>query len=94
MNTELKPLYELASIIRKECAGKTWYAYARPYVDAMSTLKDASQPYYEDSGVSICLYALSNLSSWRGEIARSVKEQIKKHVHADTQRHIQSLVAN
>jgi hypothetical protein len=77
--TELKPLNELANLIKIECTGKTWYAYAKPYVEAMATLDNAKQNYYEDSGVSVCLYALSNLSSWRGETARTVKAQIKRH---------------
>lgn len=80
MNDKLTPLNELANLIRIECSSKAWFAYAKPYVDAMAVLTTAKENYYEDSGVSVCLYALGNLSSWRGGTAQNVKAQIKRHV--------------
>lgn len=75
----LLALSDIADIIDSECRTKSWYAYAKPYVHAMAELETATENYYADSGVSICLYALSNLTSWRGEQARLMKAQIKRH---------------
>jgi hypothetical protein len=76
----LAPLYELADVIWREGRGKPWFNYAKPYVEAMGSLTTASDQYFMDSGVSVCLYALSNLTSWRGEVARKIKADIKRHI--------------
>jgi hypothetical protein len=76
----LLALSDIADIVDNECKTKSWYAYAKPYVHAMATLETANENYYEDSGVSVCLYALANLSVWRGENARLIKAQINRHI--------------
>jgi hypothetical protein len=76
----LLALSDIADIVDNECKTKPWYVYAKPYVRAMATLETASENYYADSGVSVCLYALSNLTSWRGENARLIKAQVNRHV--------------
>jgi hypothetical protein len=55
---------------------------AKPYLDAMQSLDKASDRYGYDDGVSIVLYFLSNASSWRGEIAKAVKAELKKRCNA------------
>lgn len=54
-----------------------WWAYARPYVEAMSYLNSIEDNYYADSGRSVVLYLLSSLSYWRGDTARAVKAELK-----------------
>lgn len=76
----MKTLSELASIIEVECNGKPWYVYAKPYVKAMRSLDSINDVYVADSGESVVLYALSNLSYWRGDTAREVKAELKAHL--------------
>lgn len=58
----------------KKCYG------AVPYLDALSVIENARQPYGLDSGESLALYALSNLAHWRTsppEIARNLKAELR-----------------
>lgn len=50
---------------------------AKPYLDAMKELNSVTDSYGYDSGKSIVLYFLSNASSWRGEIAKQIKNELK-----------------
>lgn len=50
---------------------------AAPYLDAMSNLNSISDDYYQDSGRSVVQYFLCNASSWRGDVARTVKAELK-----------------
>jgi hypothetical protein len=77
---DLTPLHELAAIINREGTGKSWYTYAKPYVQAMYSLETAKDNYGFDTGDSIVMYALSNLEYWRGDTAREVKAQLKAHL--------------
>jgi hypothetical protein len=74
-----RPLYEIARDIRADYAakGKPVYYAAKPYVDAMAQLTSINENYFADSAESVILYALSNLSTWRGEKAREVKAELK-----------------
>ena len=76
----MKTLSELASIIDADCNGKPWYNYAKPYVKAMRSLQSIDDVYVADSGESVVLYALSNLSDWRGDTARMVKAELMAHL--------------
>ena len=51
--------------------------YAEAYVQPMLSLNDIEDNYGVDTGVSIVSYALSNLSSYRGDTARRVKSELK-----------------
>ena len=76
----LRPLYDLAGIIESENRQQSWYYYAKPYVEALYSLGTTADNYGADTGKSIVLYALSNLTSWRGETARTVKAELKQHL--------------
>ena len=76
----MKTLSELASIIDADCNGTPLYNYAKPYVKAMRSLQSIDDVYVADSGESVVLYALSNLSYWRGDTARMVKAELKAHL--------------
>ena len=54
-----------------------WWHYAKPYVEAMSYLNRIEDNYYQDSGRSVVLYLLANLTYWRGDTARSIKAELK-----------------
>ncbi len=73
-----RPLYEIAREIRK-----TWTKvspYAEPYLEAMQSLNSIDDNYYYDSGKSVVLYFLGNASTWRGEDARRIKNELKQMV--------------
>ena len=53
---------------------------AKPYLSAMMDLTTVRDRYGFDSGKSIVLYFLSNAQSWRGEVARAVKAELKRRV--------------
>ena len=82
-----RPLYEIAAEIRADyrSKGKTVHYAAAPYVDAMESLDRMSDTYIADTAESVVLYALSNLTSWRGETAQRVKAELKAALahHAD-----------
>lgn len=50
---------------------------AKPYLDAMLSLKTIEDKYYFDDARSIITYFLSNASSWRGEKAKAIKAELK-----------------
>jgi hypothetical protein len=71
----MRPLYEIAAEIRKDW--KKPYFGAVPYLEAMSSLGSINENYGADSAKSVVLYFLSNASTWRGEIAKRVKKELK-----------------
>ena len=75
-----RKLYEIAADIRADYAskGKPVHPWAKPYVDAMATLSEMTDMYGLDSGDYCMRYALSNLSSWRGDKAREVKAEMRE----------------
>lgn len=70
-----RPLCEIATEIRSNWAVPNYGAV--PYLEAMSTMGDIDAWYFEDSGRSIVAYFLSNATSWRGDVARRVKAELK-----------------
>ena len=74
--TTTRPLYEIASEIRKDW--KPVYFGAVPYLEAMQTLTSIEDNYMFDSAKSVVIYFLSNATTWRGETARRVKTELKK----------------
>jgi hypothetical protein len=71
----VRPLYEIAREIRKDW--KRVYFGAVPYLDAMASLDKITDDYGADSAVSVVIYFLSNATTWRGEVARRVKAELK-----------------
>ena len=53
------------------------YFGAVPYLQAMRSLDTIHDRYGEDSAKSIVLYFLSNATTWRGDVARRVKAELK-----------------
>ena len=77
MNNQRK-LYEIAAEIRKDW--KKVYFGAVPYLQAMAELSNIGDSYGYDTARSIILYFLSNANSWRGEVAKRVKKELKEMV--------------
>ena len=50
---------------------------AAPYLRAMYALESIRDNYYDDSGKSIVLYFLANANTWRGDVARRIKAELK-----------------
>ena len=74
-----RSLREIARDIRKDWGSKVYFG-AKPYLDAMGTLDSIDDNYGLDSGKSIVLYFLSNASTWRGDVAKSIKKELKQMV--------------
>lgn len=77
-----RSLYEIAAEIRRDWkdpkTGKSKiYFGAVPYLDAMCSLDQVSENYGCDSGKSVVLYFLANANTWRGDVAKRVKAELK-----------------
>lgn len=70
-----RPLYEIAREIRQDWRPVNYAA--KPYLDAMTSLRSIRDDYGMDSGTSIVAYFLANASTWRGEVAKRVKAELK-----------------
>jgi hypothetical protein len=46
----------------------------------MFTMNSVNDNYGMDSGKSIILYFLSNANTWKGEIAKAIKAELKRRV--------------
>lgn len=53
------------------------YYGAVPYLEAMTSLKSVNDQYGADDAKGIILYFLSNATTWRGEDARRIKQELK-----------------
>ena len=71
----MRTLSQIAREIRTDW--KNPYFGAVPYIEAMSTLQTLDDQYYYDDATSVVLYFLSNASTWKGEVAKRVKAELK-----------------
>lgn len=71
----MRPLYKIADEIERDWKNVNYAA--RPYLDAMHTLTTMNDNYLIDNGESIVRYFLANANSWRGEVARRVKAELR-----------------
>jgi len=74
--TTQRPLYEIASEIRKDWGSKINFG-AKPYLEAMSSLDKVTDNYMMDSGKSIIIYFLSNATTWRTSKAKEIKKELR-----------------
>lgn len=77
-DTKPRPIHVIAREIRI-----FWpkpYFGAVPYLNAMQSLDNIKDNYGADSAKSIILYFLANANTWRGEVARRVKKELKEMV--------------
>jgi hypothetical protein len=78
--TTNRPLCQIAAEIRADWTDAKINFAAKPYLFAMMSLQDINSPYGADNGKTIVLYFLSNASSWRGDVAKRIKAELKKMV--------------
>ena len=78
VKTDVRPLHEIASDIRKDWKPVNYAA--KPYLDAMAQLGSVNDRYGYDSAKSVVLYFLSNASQWKGEVAKAIKVELKSLV--------------
>lgn len=71
----MRTLREIASDIYDDWE-KVNYA-AEPYLDAMSDLESVNDSYFQDSGRSVVRYFLANASTWKGDVAKQIKKELK-----------------
>ena len=72
----MRPLKVIAMDIESDWQEKVHFG-ARPYLDAMHSLNTVTDYFGMDTADSIVRYFLSNASTWRGPVARSVKAELK-----------------
>jgi len=53
------------------------YFGAKPYLDAMMSLDGINSRFYEDSASSVVMYFLANASTFRGNDAKVLKQELK-----------------
>lgn len=51
---------------------------AMPYLQVMFNLRTVNDKYYEDDAKTIIIYFLANASSWRGDVAKRIKAELKQ----------------
>lgn len=76
MSNQIRPLFEVARDIKK-----SWLKpnpSATPYLDAMLQLDSIDSNYGVDTGQSIVIYFLANASTFRGEEAKRLKNELKQ----------------
>tara|TARA_R110000772_G_C13310268_1_gene440109 strand:+ start:29289 stop:29522 length:234 start_codon:yes stop_codon:yes gene_type:complete len=73
--SKTRSLFTIAQEIRSNWTKVNFGAV--PYLQAMSSLDSIQDPYGMDSGDSIVRYFLSNASTWRGDVARRIKAELK-----------------
>lgn len=70
------------SQLAHECA-KDWknpYFGAVPYLNALKQIGSISDKYGVDDGRVLVRYFLGNATSWRGEVAKAVKAELKRRL--------------
>lgn len=75
----VRPLYEIAKEIRSDWGSKIYFG-AKPYLGAMLTLNSVDDMYMCDSAKTIVMYFLANAGTWRGEVAKRVKAELKQMI--------------
>jgi hypothetical protein len=70
-----RSLFTISVDIRKDW--KKPYFGAVPYINAMGSLDDITDNYGYDSGRSVVLYFLANAGTWKGDVARRIKKELK-----------------
>jgi hypothetical protein len=70
-----RPLSEIAAEIKADWV--VLHGAAQPYMDAMSELCNANDRYGMETGSDMVQGFLNNAQTWRGEVARRVKLELK-----------------
>lgn len=71
----MRTLQQIAREIRRDW--KKVYFGAVPYLEALECMDSPQANFGADSGKEMVLYFLSNATTWKGEVARRVKAELK-----------------
>jgi len=71
----MRTLREIAAEIYTDW--KRPYFGAVPYMKAMHQLESINDNYIADSGKTVVNYFLANAGTWRGDVARRIKKELK-----------------
>lgn len=74
-SVQRRPLYEIHDEIVRNW--KNVYFAAVPYLDAFRYLDKVTDSFMSESGRSVVTYFLSNAASWRGDVAKRVKAELR-----------------
>lgn len=77
-NLQSISLAAIAIMIRQDWKKVSFSAI--PYLNAMGQLQDIHQDYGMDTGKMVVAYFLGNATTWRGEIAREIKEELNRRL--------------
>lgn len=72
-------LFEIAEDIYQNWPNISESAW--PYLHAMKHLCTLKDSFFQDSARSVVLYFLSNSTTWRGPIAKQIKNELKQMLH-------------
>lgn len=75
--TASRPLHVIAREIAADWGPKVHYA-AKPYLRAMMSMDSIDDSYGYDDGHMIVRYFLTNARSWRGPVAKQIKDELKR----------------
>ena len=78
-----RSLYTIAREIRQDWQPVNYAA--KPYLAAMLELDQITEAYGLDTGKSVVAYFLSNATTWRGDVARRIKAELKAIAKATPQ---------
>lgn len=76
MENSNRPLYVIATEIRKDWKKVNYGAV--PYLEAMECLNTVNDRFGVEDGKTQVIYFLSNATTWKGEVAKRVKLELKK----------------
>lgn len=82
VNAGPRPIREIVADISSEWGEKVrtvGYA-AKPYLEALETVSTADDTYGEEKAEHLVRYLLSNLTQFKGERARQLKEELRAHL--------------
>lgn len=79
--TNVRPIYKIAAEVRhlwrkSDGTPNVWFG-AEPYLDAMESLDKTTDRYFEDTAKSVVVYFISNASTWRGDDATRIKNELR-----------------
>lgn len=70
-----RPLSQIAAEITADWTAL--HGAAQPYIDALSELQLATERYGLETGSDMIQGFLNNARTWRGEVARRVKQELR-----------------
>lgn len=71
-----RPIHEIAREIRADW--KKVHFTAAPYLHIMDRLETINEKYFAEDARTVITYFLENVSTWKGEVARRIKAELRE----------------